>query len=102
MERASQQQHAKWGDIVDDELGSAPSGSANRTLSGVIQEVRDDIKQSIHSRSLVVICLMAVPGPQQRSAVAAAAAGDSCTSDKISACQPVLQQIHSYLYVICF
>lgn len=28
---------AKWGDIVDDELGSAPS--ANRTLSGVIQEV---------------------------------------------------------------
>lgn len=28
---------AKWGDIVDDELGSAPS--TNRTLSGVIQEV---------------------------------------------------------------
>ncbi|WIA24009.1 hypothetical protein OEZ85_013633 [Tetradesmus obliquus] len=40
MDRSSQQTHAKWGDIVDDELGSGPSGSANRTLSGVIQEAR--------------------------------------------------------------
>jgi hypothetical protein len=31
---------------VDDELGSAPSGSANRTLSGVIQEVRTDVSHS--------------------------------------------------------
>ncbi|KAF6251439.1 hypothetical protein COO60DRAFT_1628938, partial [Scenedesmus sp. NREL 46B-D3] len=41
MDRQSQHTHApaaKWGDIVDDELGSAPAGGGNRTLSGVIQE----------------------------------------------------------------
>jgi hypothetical protein len=50
MDRSSQQPHApaaKWGDIVDDELGSAPSGSANRTLSGVIQEVRTDVIKAL-------------------------------------------------------
>jgi len=30
--------HEKWGDIVEDELGSIPS--TTRTLSGVLQEVR--------------------------------------------------------------
>jgi hypothetical protein len=29
--------HEKWGDIVEDELGSAPV--TTRTLSGVLQEV---------------------------------------------------------------
>lgn len=30
--------HEKWGDIVEDELGSIPS-TTSRTLSGVLQEV---------------------------------------------------------------